>query len=143
MNTPSPTSRPRARRCSDRGSAPVQLLLAAPILMTLLMLAVVGGRITAVQIDANGAAHAAARAASLEHDPASAYTAAHVTAAQSLPGRCGTPAVNADIDLEPGGRITVTVTCTVDGSDFPLLGDRTVTGRAVAPVDPWRGDPAP
>jgi Flp pilus assembly protein TadG len=134
-----------ARRCSarDRGSAPIEVVLLAPVLVLMIMLAVVGGSAASVRIEADAAAAAAARAASLQRDSATAAAEAERTAQASLSDRCLDPQTNVDADLTPGGTVTVTVTCTVDTTGMPAFGDRTITATAQSPVDAWRAATEP
>jgi Flp pilus assembly protein TadG len=118
----------------DNGSVAVEVVLITPALVALLLLVVLGGRLTGAQSRVRHAAASAARAASLRSSLAAAEADA-VTAAQSDLERAhvecsGGPAVEVRGSLEPGDRVTVTVRCQVPLRDLGLLG----LGRSVHEV---------
>jgi Flp pilus assembly protein TadG len=125
----------------DRGSAPIEVVLLAPVLVLMIMLAVVGGTAASVRIEADAAAAAAARAASLQRDEGAAEAEAARAAEATLTERCLGPQLSVDADLTPGGTVTVTITCTVDTTGLPSFGTRTTTATAASPVDAWRAGP--
>lgn len=125
----------------DRGSAPIEVVLLAPVLVLMIMLAVVGGTAASVRIEADAAAAAAARAASLQRSEGTAETEAQRAAEATLTERCLDPQVAVDTDLTPGGTVTVTITCTVDTTGMPAFGTRIITATAASPVDTWRAGP--
>lgn len=127
------------RGAADRGSAPIEVVLLAPVLVLMILLAVVGGTAASVRIEADAAAAAAARAASLQRDEATAAGEAQRVALAGLSERCLNAGVDVNADLTPGGRVTVTVTCTVDTTGLPSFGAKTITTTAHSPVDAWRG----
>jgi Flp pilus assembly protein TadG len=136
--TPPPGLAPRRRL--DEGSAAVELVLMAPILIVLTLLIVAAGQIVQGRIDTDGAAHAAARAASLEHTMAAAQAAAETAATASMGDQCGSATVGLAGDLEPGGTVTATLSCTIS-VDSPVWSSYEVTSTASSPVDAWRGEP--
>lgn len=130
----------------NRGSATIEITLAAPVLVGFLLFVVLCGRLVSVQLDVDAAAHAAARAASLSRTVPAARTQARTMATQTLGERhvsCLHPAINIDTDnLTPGGTVTVTIACTVPMADLVGLGvpgSRNVSATAVSPIDVWRG----
>lgn len=130
----------------DRGSATIEVALAAPVLVGFLLFVVLCGRLVSVQLDVDAAAHAAARAASLARTVPAALAQARTMAMQTLDERhvsCPHPTISTDTDnLAPGGTVSVTISCTVPLSDLTLLGvpgSRQVTASAVSPIDVWRG----
>lgn len=125
----------------DRGSAPIEVILLAPVLVLMIMLAVVGGTAASVRIEADAAAAAAARAASLQRDEGAAEAEATRAAEATLTERCLGPRVSVDADLTHGGTVTVTITCTIDTTGLPSFGTRTITATAASPVDAWRAGP--
>jgi Flp pilus assembly protein TadG len=133
---------------ADRGSATTEITLAAPLLVLLLVLVgVVIHRNVDARIRLDDAAHQAARAASLEHTPATAATAAKRTATRALTSAglaCRQMTVTvATNQLRPGGTVTVTVDCIVDLGDALIFGEPTksLSARAVEPINVWRSTP--
>lgn len=132
----------------DRGSASVELALLAPALLAFAMLMVFAGRVVDARTTVDEAAHAAARAASLERTPAAASTTATAIAAATLQEQgmaCTDHSTGVDHGgLVPGGAVTVSVQCTVGFSDlfgvaFP--GSTAIEGGATVAVDTFRGTP--
>jgi porphobilinogen deaminase len=129
---------PSFRHQPDRGSAPIEVVLATPLLVLMIMLAVVAGRAASVQIEVDAAAAAAARSASLQRDATAAVIEAERTALASLSHRCKAPQISVKADMAPGGVVEVRVACTVDSAGLAAFGERTVTGTTRSPVDSWR-----
>ncbi len=127
------------------GSATIELVLCAPMLLALLMLAVLAGRVAEARSEVDAAARDAARAASIARDPATAVLAAREAAAATLGQHrvtCRTLHVTTQTSgFRASGTVAVTVACTVDLADLSLLrvpGVRTVTARFVEPLDTFR-----
>ncbi|GAA1119122.1 TadE/TadG family type IV pilus assembly protein [Kitasatospora arboriphila] len=132
-----------ARR--DRGSATTETVLAAPLLIMLLLIAVGAGRMTAARLGVEDAAHQAARAASLARTPGAARAAARHAADQALAGAglaCQQTAVTVDTAaFRPGGHVTATVSCTASLAGLagaPLPGQRRLSQAFTSPVDTYR-----
>lgn len=127
-----------------------ELAVSIPLVLVLLVFIGVANRGVTARQDVDSVAEAAARAASLQRDPATAQTAAADAAVANLgDGRvtCTPLTVNVDTSsFEPGGSVTATVYCTVDYTDlaagFPIPGSLTFSSSATSPIDLWRGDPA-
>jgi len=92
-----------------------------------------------------GAARAGAEAAAIMPSAQAATTAASNAALPALSGvtsPCVRVVVQTDTThFNPGGKVSVTVTCTVDLSDLGapgLPGRSTVTVSQTAPIDPYR-----
>ena len=130
---------------TDRGSATVELVLIAPVLVLMMLFAVAAGRFSLARNQVNEAARDAAREASTWRTPQSASTngvdrglatlaASHIT--------CHSPRVDIDTsDLHPGGEVVADVTCTVELGDLlglRLGGEKTFQARSVAVVDAFR-----
>ncbi|MBC9718017.1 pilus assembly protein [Streptomyces sp. TRM66268-LWL] len=134
--------RRRAGARSDRGSASTELVLITPLLILLLLVAVDLGKLAGARLDADEAAHQAARAASLTRAAADGQAQAQTAAVASLNGAgssCRQPEITASTDgFQPGGSVTVTVSCHVD-LDTPGLPDQTLTAKAASVVDLYRG----
>ncbi|MFL1380923.1 MULTISPECIES: TadE/TadG family type IV pilus assembly protein [unclassified Nocardiopsis] len=135
-------------RGRDRGSASVELALLAPALLAFAMLMVFAGRVVDARTTVGEAAHAAARAASLERTPAAASATGAAVAAATLQEQgmaCTDHSTGVDHGgLVPGGAVTVTVQCTVGFTDlfgvaFP--GSSSIEGGATVAVDTFRGTP--
>jgi Flp pilus assembly protein TadG len=131
---------------ADRGSVAAEVTLAAPFLIMLLVfVAVVIHRGVDARLRLNDAAHQAARAASIERTAATATSTAQSTATAALSSAgvtCGSLSVDiATGGLRPGGSVSVTVSCSVDFGDAPLVGvpgQKRLSATAVEPVDTWR-----
>ncbi|WP_233521698.1 TadE/TadG family type IV pilus assembly protein [Streptomyces triticagri] len=127
----------------DRGAATTELVLAAPLLILLTLVAVGFGKLAGARLDADEAAHQAARAATLARTTGEAGSDAGRAARQSLAGAgssCSDPRVAPEVgDLAPGGVVRVTVRCHV-ALDVPGLGDVDVEASASSVVDRYRGE---
>ena len=133
----------RAQR--DRGSADaLGLALLAPAAIGLAVVIVFLGRGVDSRATVQGAAEAAAQAAAQERSPAAAVAAAQEVGAAMLvdASSCSLPQVSVDTStFGPGGRVVVTVSCTVSSAglelvDPPSTGPTTAT--AFAAIDPFR-----
>lgn len=130
----------------ERGAAATEWVLLAPVVVLLLGVLVAGGRLSFARSTVADAAHAGARAASLQRDAASADGRARDVARANIAGTCTDPVVQPDVSafqLPPGttGRITTTVTCRVALDDLlvpGLPGTVTVTATGVAVLDAYR-----
>lgn len=131
---------------ADRGSVAAEVTLVAPVLITLLVfVAVVIHRGVDARLRLNGAAHQAARAASIERTTSAAISSARSTASSAL-SAAGVACRSLTVDtatggLAPGGTVTVTVSCTVDFHGALLLGvasSRRLSATASEPVDAYR-----
>ena len=133
------------RRRRSAGAVSLELVLVAPLFLLLLDFAVFGGRLTESQSRVDDAAHAGARAASLERTAAGAQLAAQQMVANALgqgDASCHTYQVSVDTNaFHAGGSVGVTVNCDVLVSDLswlPVPGTRTVSGSFVSAVDAYR-----
>jgi Flp pilus assembly protein TadG len=119
------------------------LVFPVTVVMTVLLIAV--WQLSVARLDVHTAAAAAARAASLQNDPAAAATAAHGTAGAALgdAGRtCTDLTVQVDTDdFGRGGSVAVTITCRVTTGDLVGLnapGSVPTSATARAPVERFR-----
>ncbi len=118
-------------------------------LTAFMLIVVMAGRIASAENDVNNAAQEAARAASLQRNPDLATDQARNTAAANLADTGLTCASGFAVDVDtrrvqPGGAVTVTVSCTTPFSDVAALsvpGTRTFTSTATEVVDTYRSDP--
>jgi Flp pilus assembly protein TadG len=122
----------------------VTVVLLTPVVLALLAFAVLAGRIGTAHQDVVSAAQAAARAASLRQGPAAMVADARAAAETTLRDAgmaCSSTAVEL-ASAGAGGAVTATVSCQValaDLADLTLPGQKTITARASAPVDRYRG----
>jgi Flp pilus assembly protein TadG len=142
--------RRRSRRGhNDRGSAAIEAAILAPPLLVLIGLAIVGGRIQVAGGAIEGAAHDAARAASISRTKSEAYDNALAAANATLNQQglhCATLTVVpnlAGFDVEVGqpATVAVSITCVVDFSDLVadgLPGSKTLTTSFVSALDTFR-----
>lgn len=135
----------RARLRDDRGTIAVEVAVIAPALLFLMLLVVYAGKVSEADGNVERAASDAARAASLRQHSSDAADDAQTTAAADLtaagvPCLDVTTAVDTD-DFDPGGTVTVTVSCEASMADVTLLGvpgRRTFTATAVEVIDTYR-----
>ena len=132
-------------RRRDRGSADaLGLALIAPAALALAVVIVFLGRGVDSRATVQSAAESAAQAAAQERSPAAAVAAAQeVTAAMLVdPASCQSPAVRVDTSqFAPGGRVAVTVSCTVSATGLELIDPPDhgpTTATAFAMIDPLR-----
>lgn len=135
-----------SRRTAERGSASVELVLMAPVLILLMVFVVLVGRLGQARADVDRAARDAARAASLARTSEAAHERAAAAARATLADggvSCRTMTIDLDADVfAPDGSVHATVGCSVDLADLSLLavpGSRTITATFTQPVDAFRG----
>ena len=117
---PQRACRPQRATRDDRGSAALEAAILAPVFLLLIALIVVAGRTTAAGSDVEHAARSAARAAAQRQSLTSARSAAVAVVAESIAEsglHCENPQVGVAGNLDPGGRVTVSVTCNVSYAD--------------------------
>jgi Flp pilus assembly protein TadG len=133
-------------RCgpAERGSAALELVIIAPVLILLLLFVIAVGRTIDARERVQDAAHSAARAATLAATAPQAEQAASQTAAQALASAgvtCSPMNVTAQVgSLTPGSTIAVTVSCRVSttgvtGLELPT----TVSSTFRSVVDRYTG----
>ncbi len=135
-------------RRNERGAISTEFaIIMAAILLSFFALVIYGGRVVQAENDVQSAAHAAARAATLQGSPGAADAAARSVAATNLARSgvaCGGGAtVGVDLSrFAPGGQVTVTVTCNAGFGDVASLGvasSRSFTASATEVIDQYRG----
>lgn len=133
---------------SERGSVSVEFaIVMVVVLLGFVMLAVYGGRVVQAENEVQGAAHDAARAASLQGSPEAADAAARSVATANLTAAGIACADGATISVDvsrfgPGGEVTVTVTCRAAFDDAASLGvapSEAYTASATEVIDTYRG----
>ncbi len=133
----------------ERGSISLELVVIAPAMILLLVFAVFCGRSVIADNAVEEAARAAARAASISVDAATAQQAAQTGAEQTLALqdlRCMSLSVSVDTSgfASPIGTpasVSVDVICVVDMADLlmpGLPGSHTVSAGFTSPIDSYR-----
>lgn len=147
MAEPEPLTTPKRRAAGpDDGSAAVETVLLAPLLILVLLVAITVGRLESARLHVDAAASSASRSASLARSPSGAQTAARAEAARALASAgvsCPHPQVSVDTTaFRPGGVVKVTVTCHADLGDLVGMGfmplDTSITKTSVSQVDRYR-----
>jgi Flp pilus assembly protein TadG len=127
----------------DGGSIAVEMALAVPLLVVLLLVLIGAFHLGRGILDVNTAAAAGARAASLARTTSTARTAAADAATADLAGRCAHLGVDVDTSaFHRGGSVTVTVACAVSlrsMTGFALPAMATLQGSSTSPLDLYRG----
>lgn len=141
---------PRPGRARDeRGAAAVEAVIGVPVFMLLILLAVMGGRVTlahqVVQTAAADAARAASIARSANQAKADGLAAGRASLAnQNLTCTSTRISVNTSGFGTPVGspaHVTATVTCELALADLGLPGapkSRTITATMSSPLDTYR-----
>jgi len=135
-------------RNPDEGSATAEFAIMVPALVLLALLALLAHHLVAARMGSDTAAHAAARAATLERTPAAAHAAAETAVDEALRTH-GVACAEYDLVLDtaglsPGATVTATVSCTADLAQLTglgLPGTTTVDGDATSVVDTYRSTP--
>ncbi len=133
---------------SDRGSAALELVILAPVLLALLGLVIAAGRTSVAQGSVDAAARDAARQASIALTPAAAQAAGQASARAALrqDGLDCAPVVavnTSQFAIAPGQPATVTasVSCTVPLANLALPGlpgSARLQARFTSPLDIYR-----
>jgi hypothetical protein len=128
----------------DRGAADaLALVLIAPAVIGLALLAVMLGRSVDSRAQAQSAAEAAAQAAALERSPGAAGAAARRVAEAMLVDHdsCAAPSVRVDTSsFRPGGEVRVSIECHASrrGIEVVQRSTRAFAAEAVAHIDEFR-----
>jgi Flp pilus assembly protein TadG len=129
--------RRRAARARDRGSMAVEFVFLAPLLLVLMLFLVFAGRVVEAHSQVDGAARDAARAASIARTSGDAVAAAD-QAVRTDAGWCSSPPAVSGWTVGGAQPVTVTLTCALNMGFLGFgFGSVTVTGSAVAPMDPF------
>lgn len=136
-------SRPRSRQ---DGSASLEMVLIVPVLLMVFLLVVGLGRMANARQEVEAVASDAARAASLERNTFASTSAAVEAAHRSLDSAgMSCQGLNVDVDVsnyQPGGQVTVTVSCTAQLRDVALSGlpgSKEYEATATVPIETYRG----
>lgn len=140
------STRRQGLKRGDTGGASVELVILTPVILLLLLFVVAGGRLADARAKVDGAARDSARAASIARTPSRARSDGSAAAESRLTAggvECRELQVDTDTaEFRAGGRVTSTISCSVDLGDLTLLripGRRTVSATATEPVDFHRG----
>jgi Flp pilus assembly protein TadG len=132
---------------AERGSVTTEFaVVVAAVLLGFFALAIFGGRVVQAENDVRSAAHAAARAASLQADPNAGVAAATEVATVNLVASGVVCANGLDVVVDtdrfaPGGEVTVQVACDADFADVGSLGvpgSRIFRASATEVIDLYR-----
>ena len=136
----------------ERGdSGPLEMVILVPVMLALVALVVAFGRTTTAGSDVEFAARVGARAAAQANTAGGARARAEQVVSATLADSgltCVDQWISVDAgDLRPGGRVSVTVSCTVSLDDVAnlqlALGSRTMTATASEVIDRNRGEGHP
>jgi Flp pilus assembly protein TadG len=136
------------RAAADDGSAGISTFFAVIVMIMLLGVGIGGMRTMIGQGDVTAAARAGARAAAIEHRHGDAVAAAEQVVNDEIARSglaCATHSTSVDTpaaDFQPGGIVTVTVSCSVEftGLFAPWsTGPKVLTGTSAEPIDCIRG----
>lgn len=134
----------------ERGSAAVEVAVAAPLLMLIVLVVVAGGRLELARGAVQQAATDAARAASIARTSAQASATAQSVAAATLANQ-GLRCVSSNVTVDTAGfsvnvgvraQVAATVSCTVPLADLGLpglSGSRVISATVTSPLDTYRG----
>lgn len=132
---------------SERGAAAAELALLAPLVLLVVALMVAGARVWFTRAAVTDAAHAAARAATLEHSAGRARVSGEAIARAGLAGvPCTTHTVVLDISgfavaVGQPARVTASITCDVEFADLfglGIPGSLTVEASSASALDTYR-----
>lgn len=131
-------------RTNEEGSAGIELVLTFPVIVLGLLYIIYVGRLGTGRLEVDDAARIGARAAAsrlYENAPAAARAAADRTVTDR-----GLVCTDLDVgvdrsNFEPGGSVTVDVSCTVRVADLGLLGvpgAKTLTATFTEPISKYQ-----
>ena len=131
---------------TDRGSATVELVLLAPVLVVLALFVVYAGRGAEALTQVRHSADQGARAASLVRiSRMETVGRAAVLADLQMSGMsCVNPQINVAVDTDSAVRsVLVEVECVVNQIGLGLIGlrERVVTAQSIEVIDRWRAEP--
>ncbi|WP_052390976.1 TadE/TadG family type IV pilus assembly protein [Streptomyces sp. NRRL B-24484] len=125
----------------DAGISTVELVIATPLMLLMVLLLVGFGLMVQSRSALDGAARDAARAGALQRDYGTATAEATRAARASAASVCsnGNVQVSPSGDWRAGGIFTVTVSCDVRGLAWlGINSNRRVTSTSTAPLDTFR-----
>lgn len=133
----------------ERGSATLELTLLTPLLVSMLLFVVAGGRVVNVRGDLDAAVRDGARAASIARTPEQARVDAEAAIEASLVARdlsCDSPSYDIDTtNFQSGGTVIVAIQCAVSLEDLtmlPLPSSKQMSARFSEVIDTYRAMPS-
>lgn len=153
MTDPADARSDREPGAADTGSAALELVVLAPVLLALIALVIAAGRVSIAQSSVDGAARDAARQASIALTPAAAQATGRASAEESLASD-GLNCISVAVYVRTGGSdsgfglpagtpatVSATVRCKVPLSDLSLPGmpgSHWLTSTFYSPLDVYR-----
>lgn len=132
----------------ERGSAAIEAVMLAPVLMLFFAMTLLGGRIAMAHQAVGAAAADAARSASIARTASTAQAAGTAAGQSGITNQgltCATTSVNVDTSQfhRPVGTpatVTATITCAIPTAELglPVAGTITVTATQSSPLDTYR-----
>lgn len=130
----------------ERGSAAIEAVIIAPVMIVLVMLVMAGGQVALARQSVKAIAADTARTASLQRTAPAARRAALATAHQALDHQVACTSRHVALDLKAFGTpvgtpasVSATVTCRVETLGLPGLPSVTVSATVQSPIDSYRG----
>lgn len=126
-----------SRRCADRGSASLELVLLTPAIVVGWLFVVWAGRVVHDQHRVSAAAERGARAASMASETrrTTEASAAVLDEVGGLGAGCISPTV---VVTSGADSVRVDVGCRLDLAGIPIFGSRLFTASASSPIDHYR-----
>lgn len=131
---------------SERGSAAIEAVVLAPVMILFVLLVIAGGQIALARQSVQAIAADAARTASLQRTAPAAQKAALATAHHALDQQVACASRDIALDLKAFGTpvgtpasVSATVTCRVETLGLPGLPSVTVSATVQSPIDSYRG----
>ena len=136
----------RTRPPGERGSAAIEAVVLAPVMILFVLLVIAGGQVALARQSVQAIAADAARTASLERTAPAAQRAALATAHHALDQQVACASRDITLDLKAFGTpvgtpasVSATVTCRVETLGLPGLPSVTVSATVQSPIDSYRG----
>jgi Flp pilus assembly protein TadG len=136
----------RSLRGDGGDAGPLETVILLPVILMVSALVVLFGRTTTADTDVEHAARSGARAAAAAQTMAGARQRAEAVVGASLSDSglsCASQSVAVTGRMQPGGRVTVAVTCEASLADLTRYGafpgSRTLTAMATEVIDVHRG----
>ena len=132
----------RTRPPGERGSAAIEAVVLAPVIILFVLLVIAGGQVALARQSVQAIAADTARTASLERTAHAAQRAALATAHHALDQQVACTSRDITLDLKAFGTpasVSATITCRVETLGLPGLPSVTVSATVQSPIDSYRG----